>query len=454
MRRWSHCACTVGAKSWQVSRRSRKSFVLPPRISKCWTSEPMALFVYQALSKNGQRVSGEMEAQSRAEAFRKLDRDRLQPISLIQKERGAPNANVATKKEGEVLATRNIRLSQTQIILFTEEMSDLLDAGLQLEPALRVMEGRKELSSIKAVASALRQQVREGSSLSQSLRIVSPSFGDLFCNLVAAGELSGSLPELLRRQSIFLVTIDDLRKKVVSALIYPSMIFVLGIGLIFLFMTYLVPQLTTLFQKTGKDLPLLTRVLVQTSDFFSHYWWAIIAAIFGVVFGFLQLIRKRPGRAWWHRTQLHLPLFGSVLRGRYYAQFSQTMANLIANGIPLLNGLRLMTGASENVHLRALMGKVVDMVGEGGSLSRALQRVGEFPPMFIDMIGVGEQTGDLAQALEKIARRYDKELNIKIQRLTALVQPAVILVMAGMVGLIAYSIINGIFDAVSGLRPQ
>jgi len=415
----------------------------------------MALFVYQAVSKNGQRVSGEVEAQSRAEAFRKLDRDRLQPISLSQKDGVEATGTVSAKKEsGEgALRTRNIRLSRGQIILFTEEMSDLLDAGLQLEPALRVMEGRKELSSIKAVASALRQQVREGSSLSYALRIVSPSFGDLFCNLVAAGEVSGSLPELLRRQSIFLVAIDDLRKKVVSALIYPSMIFVLGIGLIFLFMTYLVPQLTTLFQKTGRDLPLLTRLLVQTSDFFSHYWWAVIAGVAVVVFGFLQLIRTAPGRRWWHRTQLHLPLFGSILRGRFYAQFSQTMANLIANGIPLLNGLRLMGGATGNVHLRALMEKVVAMVGEGGSLSRALQRVGEFPPMFIDMIGVGEQTGDLAHALEKIARRYDKELNVKIQRLTALVQPVVILVMAGMVGLIAYSIINGIFDAVSGLRP-
>ena len=397
-------------------------------------------------------MSGQLEAQSRAEAFRKLDRDRLQPISLVQQQGVETNGSRLSETDKSA-PLRNIRLSGSQIILFTEEMSDLLDAGLQLEPALRVMEERKELSTIKSVASALRQQVREGSSLSNALRLVSPSFGDLFCNLVAAGELSGSLPQLLRRQATFLVTIDDLRKKVVSALIYPSMIFVLGIGLIFLFMTYLVPQLTTLFQKTGKDLPLLTRVLVQTSDFFSHYWWAIIAGILGVVFGFLQLIRTPPGRAWWHSAQLRLPLFGSVLRGRYYAQFSQTMANLIANGIPLLNSLRLMSSATANVHIRGQMEKVVDMVGEGGSLSRALQRVRAFPPLFIDMIAVGEQTGELAQALERIGRRYDKELNIKIQRLTSLVQPVVILIMAGMVGLIAYSIINGIFDAVSGLRP-
>ncbi len=413
----------------------------------------MALFSYNAVTSAGGRVSGQIEAQSRAEAFRKLDRERLQPISLVQQD-GVETNGARPRAGDEPVATRNIRLSGSQIILFTEEMSDLLDAGMQLEPALRVMEGRNELSSIKSVASALRQQVREGNSLSSALRVVSPSFGDLFCNLVAAGELSGSLPQLLRRQATFLVTLDDLRKKVVSALIYPSMIFVLGIGLIFLFMSYLVPQLTTLFQKTGRDLPMLTRILVQTSSFFSQYWWALLAGIVAVVVGFLQFIRMPFGRQWWHRTQLRLPLFGSVLRGRFYAQFSETMANLIANGIPLLNSLRLMTSAIGNLHLRGLMEKVVDMVREGGSLSRALQRIGEFPPLFIDMIAVGEQTGDLAKALERVGRRYDKELNIKIQRLTALVQPVVILVMAAMVGVIAYSIINGIFDAVSGLRPQ
>jgi type II secretory pathway component PulF len=412
----------------------------------------MPLFAYSAVSQNGARVSGQVDAQSRAEAFRKLDRDRLQPISLVQ-QNGAETTVARPRSSDEPVATRDIRLSGSQIILFTEEMSDLLDAGLQLEPALKVMEARNELSSIKAVATALRHQVREGSSLSNALRLVSPSFGDLFCNLVAAGELSGSLPELLRRQATFLVAMDDLRKKVVSALIYPAMIFVLGIGLIFLFMGYLVPQLTALFAKTGRDLPLLTKILVQTSSVFSNYWWAILGSIVGVVVGFLQLIRTPVGRSWWHRAQLRLPLFGAVLRGRFYSQFSETMANLVANGIPLLNGLRLMTSAIGNLHLREMMEKVVEMVREGGSLSRALQRVGEFPPLFIDMIAVGEQTGDLAKALERVGRRYEKELNLKIQRLTALIQPVVILVMAGMVGVIAYSIINGIFDAVSGLRP-
>jgi type II secretory pathway component PulF len=194
--------------------------------------------------------------------------------------------------------------------------------------------------------------------------------------------------------------------------------------------------------------------LINTSSFLSHYWWAILSGVAAAVFAFSQYIRTSGGKKWWHRAQLRLPLFGAVLKGRFYAQFSQTMANLIANGIPLLTALRLMNSATGNVHLRGLMEKVVDMVGEGGSLSRALQRVGEFPPLFIDMVSVGEQTGDLAKALDKVGKRYDKELNIRIQRLTSLVQPVVILAMACMVGLIAYSIINGIFDAISGLNAR
>jgi type II secretory pathway component PulF len=414
----------------------------------------MAQFTYEAMSRQGRRISGQIDAQTRSEAFRKLDRERLQPISLRQADTPARALINKNGTEPAAKISAKIRLSRSQIILFTEEMSDLLDAGLQIEPALRVMEERKELSGLKSVASALRQQVREGSSLSSALRHVSNSFSDLYCNLVAAGEISGSLPQLLQRQATFLVTIDELQKKVVSALIYPALIFVLGIGLIFLFMAYLVPQLSVLFEKTGKELPLLTRVLIGTSTFVSHYWWAILGAVLLLILAFNQTIRTVRGKFWWHRVQLRLPLSGDILRRRFYTQFAQTMANLIANGIPLLSGLRLMNNATSNLHIRRSMEKVVELVGEGASLSRALQRVGEFPPLFIDMVSVGEQTGDLAKALDRIGRRYDKELNLRIQRLTSLIQPAVILFMAGMVGVIAYSIINGIFDAVSGLNAR
>jgi type II secretory pathway component PulF len=410
----------------------------------------MPSFLYEAVSRGGERVRGELIAQSRAEAFRKLDRDRLQPIKIQEKD--GDSASIQPADHPKPLA--KVRLSRGQIILFTEELSDLLDAGLQIEQALRVMEARKELSKIKQIAAALRQRVREGSSLSNALRQVSSSFGDLYCNLVSAGEVSGSLPELLKRQAAFLVTIDELQKKVVSALIYPSMIFVLGIGLIFLFMTYLVPQMTVLFEKTGKNVPFLTRLLIEVSGFFSHFWWAILAGLALVVIGFWRLIQHPRGKRWWHRVQLKIPVVGAVLKGRFYAQFSQTLANLLGNGLPLLNALQLLRGATLNEHWRRSLAEVTDYVGQGGAFSRGLQRLSDFPSLFIDMVAVGEQTGDLAKALEKVGKKYDKELNLRIQRLTSMVQPIIILVMAGMVGVIAYSIINGIFDAVSGLQTR
>jgi type II secretory pathway component PulF len=409
----------------------------------------MPVFIFEAVNRGGKRVRGELTAQSRSEVFKKLDIDRLQPITI--EEKGGVNGGKPPVAERSAVTTK-VRLSRTQIIRFTEELSDLLDAGLQIDPALQVMEKRKELSALKNVAGALRTRVREGTSLSTAMRAVCPSFGDLYCNLVSAGELSGSLPELLRRQAQFLVTINDLQQKVFAALTYPAMIFVVGIGLIFIFMTYLVPQITVLFEKTGKEIPLLTRLLIQTSGFMANYWWAILGTVVGVIVGFWQLIHTPGGRRWWHHTQLGLPVAGGVLRGRFYAQFAQTLANLVQNGLPLLSGLQLVKGGTGNEYWQTLIQKVTDYVGEGGSFSRGLEKLTDFPPMFIDMVGVGEQTGDLAKALDKVGQKYDKELNLKIQRLTALVQPVVIFLMAGMVGIIAYSIINGIFDAVSGLQ--
>jgi type II secretory pathway component PulF len=408
----------------------------------------MSVFSYQALRANGEKVSGELQAQSRAEACRKLDQQRLQPVSLSLKE----GALVAEKPVKQTAPGTHLHLTRPQIILFTEELSDLLEAGLQLETAMRIMEERTELSGLKEITASLRQKLRDGVSFSVALRSTSSSFGELYCNVVAAGELSGALPKLLKRQMEYLVAIDELQSKVLSALVYPAFIFGAGILLLFVFMTVLVPQLTVLFTKTNQGLPLATRMLIGISNIFAHYWWAMIAVAVAAAFTFSQLIRNPAGKLWWHRTQLKLPLFGPVLAGRAYAQFAHTMSNLVGNGIPMLNGLRLTHKAAANVYFQSLLQKVIDIVGDGGALSGALKRVGGFPALLIDIIAVGEQTGDLASAFEKIGVRYEKELAKKIQRLTSLIQPVVIVLMALLVGLVAYSIITGIFQAVSGLR--
>lgn len=419
----------------------------------------MSFFTYQALRRNGEKVSGEIEAVNRTEAYRKLDQQNLQPISLELKpdapatrangKPGNPKAVEAEKWDGI-----SVKLSHNQVIAFTEEITDLLEAGLQLEQALKVMEQRSEASSIKVVSSALRQQVREGANFSVALRRVSPSFGELYCNLVSAGELSGALPQILKRQLTYLQIIKELQERVTAALVYPSVIFAAGLALVIIFMTYLVPQLTVLFTKTGKTLPLATRILIGTSDFLTHYGIFLALAIAGAVAGFRAYIGRPDGRLWWDRSKLQIPVVGQVLRARFYAQFSQTLATLTTNGIPLLNALRLVNAATPNVYIRGLLDGVANSVGEGAPLSRSLTRTGVFPPVLVDMVGVGEQTGDLPVALERIGTRYDKELNKRIQFMTSLVQPLVIIMVAVVVGAVAFSMMTGIFQSVSGLRGK
>jgi len=408
----------------------------------------MPLFAYQAVDAGGTRTSGEIEAKSRGDALRKLESNRLQPLSVRLKGEVGGDEPSSSAAPGDGSAT----LTLPQIVHFTDEISDLLDAGLQLEPALRLMEQRRELSKLKGIVSRLREDIRDGASFSSSLRRASSSFDELYCRLAEAGELSGALPRILRRQALFLASMHELRNRVIQALIYPAFITVAGVVLMSVFMVVLVPQLTSLFTKTGQELPLITRLLIATSGFVGAWWWAVLVGIGAGLLGFWSYVSTPAGKLWWHREQVRVPLVGPVISSRYYVQLSQTLATMVGSGIPLLNALRLMESATANLYMKGLLTKVVAIVSEGGSLSRALQRVGEFPPTLIDMVSVGEQTGDLATSLEKIGTRYDKELNIKIQRLTAVIQPTIVIFMALMVGVVAYSMITGIFQAVSGLK--
>lgn len=376
-------------------------------------------------------------------------------MSLRQKGDAAPATPAAgTGPAAPVIPAGPQRLSHAQLIMFTEEMSDLLDAGLPLEASLHVIEQRQEASSLRAVAAKVRQLVRDGSSVSNALKASSPSFNDLYCNLVAAGEVSGALPQILRRQVAYLTVMHDLRNTVIQALLYPALILVMGGVLLTFFMVNLVPNLMMLFEKTEQKMPIATRALISASRLFSNWWWAMLLLLVLGAFLFRALIRSPAGKEWWARSSYKLPLIGPVLQSRFLAQFCQTLANLVGNGLPLLTGLTLMEKATSNAWLRGRLTIVSGIVSEGGSLSRAMRRAGGFPELFQDLVAVGEQTGDLATALEKAAARYEKEMRIRIQRITALVGPVVLIAIALILGVMIYSIITSIFQAISGLRVR
>ncbi len=445
----------------------------------------MAVFSYSALNKAGVLSNGDITANDRADAFRRLDRNGLQPVSLKPKEEGGapvvakeakpaaakekakpdsvkPVAALATKSSGAktgepektkaVIPQGPVKLKRGDIILFTEELSDLLAAGLQLEPALRIMESRDELSGVKDVTTILRSRIRDGASFSQSLKVASPNFGELYCNLAAAGEISGALPKILRRQSEYLLSVQALTNKVTVAMIYPICLMVAGFAVSILFVSYLIPQLTQLLKSMGKELPMAAKAVLGVGDFVMGYWWAIALVIGLVVYGFQRITSSPTYREPWDRIKLTLPFFGPLISQRFFVQFLETLSNLVGNGLPLLRALELTRDATVNRHLRSLLTKVIAMVGEGGSLSRSLRKVGFFPSLLTDMITVGEQTGDIEHSLERTAMRYEKELQKTIDRGTAMVTPIIIFFMAIIVGTMAYLMVSVILQSVTSIK--
>lgn len=409
----------------------------------------MPAFTYEAIVPGGGRTRGSLEAKSRQEALAQLSRQRLQPIRLQQE--GATGAMRAASSAGPAAPSER-QMSEAQIISFTEELGDLLDAGLQLEGALKMMEQRSEASAVKAVAESLRTQVREGVSLSRALKTASASFSDLYCNLVSAGEVSGALGSILQRQVVYLKKLSDLKGRVIQALIYPMFVTGAGILLMGLFVVVLVPQLETLF-KTQKP-PLITQLLLGTSRFLVQWGWMVLAMLALGGIGFWQAIQKPAGRLWWDQARVKIPVAGPVLEAAFYAQFSQTLANLLGNGVTLLQAMQLVSRATPNSFYRVRLEKASEQISEGYSLSRALRQVGGFSDMFLDLVAVGEQTGELAKALDKAGSRYEKEMDRRIQRITALIQPVIIVIIALVVGAVVYSIITSIFDAMSGMRKS
>ena len=410
----------------------------------------MAEFAYKATDSTGSPSTGRLTAHSRGEAYRLLRERGLQPVSV-----SSTDGSDTSKKSAAAAANEPLpRLNTTQLLYFTEELAELLEAGLKLEGALKVIEQRQEKSGVQPIASRLRQRVRDGFSFSAALHDCGRTFDPLYCNLVAAGEASGALPQILKRQCAYLTLIQDLRSRVVSSLLYPAIVFTSAIVLMFVFLTFLVPQLSSLLGKTGQKLPLITQVLISTSQFCGQWWWAIIAFIGLLVLLVRYAVRTPAGRDWWHQTMLSLPVVGPVLQAKFFAEMLQTLSTLVSNGVALLHGIQLMTAATANVYLKTLLVKVAAMVGEGISLASALRRVGFFPPVMMDILAVGEQTGDIAGALERAAKRYDRDLTTRIGHLTTLVQPAIILLVALFVGIVAYSMIAGILTSVSSLKTR
>jgi len=418
----------------------------------------MPQFSYRARNAQGGLVEGVLDCPDRSVAIRQIEQLHYIPVridALVTEpkvvRRGA-DGEAAAPAHTLATPTQKLKIAHGQLLIFTEQLAHLLQAGMTLDEGLAVLEKRLKQPRVQQMTHALHQALVDGRSFSQALRDFPRIFPAIYVNLVAAGEASGALPDILRRLVQHLMQAKNLRDRVQQALIYPAALAIAGSALITIFITFMVPQLTGFMSANGGTLPLPTRMLLAVHHIITGYWWAGVILAIGAVIGFRAFVRTDEGRITWDRFRLAVPGYGRVIRHRYYAQFSRTLGTLMENGIPLLKALDLVTEIAGNRYLESKLAEVRRAVIDGATLSTALSAQHLFPDLFTDMMAVGEQTGHFAQTMQTIADVYERELDRSVNIISALVPIVIIVLIALIVGFVVYSILSAVFEMTHSLQ--
>ena len=424
----------------------------------------MPEFTYVARKPDGSLFRGSLQANDRRAAIAQIEKEQGIPIKIDPVGSSTETRPAATEPQGKTKAISSAaepaipetvrRLPIAQLFLFTEQLSHLLSAGMTLDEALGILVRRLQQPKLKSLSRSLHQGLVDGRSLSQAMRDFPKIFSPLYVNMVSAGEASGALSQILRRLVAHIADIKSLRDRVKQALLYPAALVLVGIALIIVFMTVMVPQLTNFLKTTGQKLPPATQILINTNSLLTHYWWVALLAA-GGLFSLWKIATRTPeGRCAWDRFLWNFPGFSRIPRYRFYAQFARTLATLSENGVTLLKSLSLLEDIADNAFVRMQMVEVRKAVMDGAGLSNALRQAALFPDLFLDMMAVGEQTGHFSETMAMVADVHERELDKQVQFVSTLVPLLVIIVIATLVGLMVYAILSAVFGLTAGLQSR
>ena len=396
----------------------------------------MPLFEYKAVDPSGETVQGTMEAPSLDLVVLKLQE--AGNIPLHARESGAGGFSLGALRLGR--RAMNAR----EVGAFTQQLSTLLGAGLPLDRSLQVLVDLAENDRVKRAVSEIRDRVRQGGSLSDALEEQHGSFNRLFVNMVRAGEVGGTLDVTLARLTEYLERSRELKDSVISALIYPIILLLLAAGSLVLLMVYVIPQFTPIFEELGGDLPLITKIVLSVGSVLQNFWWAIILLTVLAVVQFRRMLAIPEKRFRWDGRVLSARWVGDLVAKLETARLARTLGTLLTNGVPLLSALSIAQNVITNTVLRQDVNDAAREVKTGGGLARNLARDGRFPRLALQMISVGEETGQLDAMLMKVSDTYDTEVRNTIDRLMALFTPLVTIVLAVMIGTIVTSVLLAI----------
>ena len=412
----------------------------------------MAVFEYKGLTTDGKESSGIIDADNPKMARAKLKRSGIFPVSVLEGTRPTRSAlPVSTASRGlSQILTERIR--HQDVAILTRQLATLIGAGLPLIESLNALVDQLERGGLKRVVAGVREIVKEGGSLGDALGHYPRVFSELYINMVRSGEASGTLDLMLLRLSDFLEKQIQLRNKIMATMAYP--LIMVGIGSIILFMliTFVIPQVTSVFDEMQQVLPLPTRILLGVSDFLQGYWWLILFIFAFGILGFRRWVRTQKGREKYDRWILKLPFLGSLFKRVSISRFSTTLSTLLGSGIPLLRSLEIVKEVVNNCVLAEAINGAMRNIREGESIAEPLKRSGVFPPLVTHMIAVGEKSGELEKVLLKVSEAYDHEVETIATTLTSLLTPVMILVMGGVVLFIVVSILLPIFEMSQVVR--
>jgi len=402
----------------------------------------MPVYDYTAIDLKGKKTSGIIDAESAMAARQKLRSSKFYPVAINE-----------VRDTGEKISDRALpvgrifnRIKPSDIAIMTRQLATLVVAGLPLVSAMDTVISQTRSNKFKKILSQVKDAIVEGKSFSEALSPYPYLFSSLYSNMIHAGETSGTLEIVLDRLADIAEKQLALKSRIRSAMTYPIFMSVLGAVILIVLLTYIVPSITTIFSDMNQVLPAPTRILITISDFLKSSWWIILLIIIGAAFGFHRFIHQPKGRMWFDRFTLHLPGIGELAKKLSVIRVTRTLGSLLENGVAMLPALDIVKNVAGNRLISDAIEKGADEVEKGQGLGKALSEGRIFPDLPLQMIQVGEQSGQLEAMLNKVADIFEGEVESSIMNITTLLQPIMLIIMGGIVLFIVLSILLPIFE--------
>ena len=403
----------------------------------------MAEFLYEARARSGEVRKGVMEAENADAVHNRLKAQNLAPVKV-------------KKKPKEIHISIGSPVSESELVVFTRQFATMIDAGLPLVQCLEILSAQGDNQQFNKILKDVKGYVEQGGTFSEALRRHPKVFDDLYTNLVQAGELGGILDTILARLAVYIEKRVKLKRQVRSAMIYPSIIAFVATAVLFILLTWVIPAFQSMFQDFGGEdsLPGITQFVIDMSDFVVGNIIFIILFFVAVFLGVTFSYRTKGGKEFWHRLLLTVPILGPVMRKIAVARFTRTLGTLLSSGVPILDAMAIVGRSSGNVVVERAIVVTAEKIREGRTMAEPLMETKVFPPMVVQMIGVGEQTGALDQMLNKIADFYEEEVDVAVAALTSMLEPIMLVVMGGMVGFMLIAMYLPIFSMAGNIESE